>query len=62
MEHTVAAGVGYSQGRWSVDAAWQYDLPASRTIGTSALRSGEYSNSRVEVDIHTAALTGRYRF
>ena len=62
MEHTVAAGVGYAHGRWSVDGAWQYDLPASRSIGTSALRSGEYSNSRIEVDLHTVALTGRYRF
>jgi long-chain fatty acid transport protein len=62
MEHTLAAGLGYTRGRWTLDAAYQYDLPASRSVGGSALRSGEYSNSRVEVDVHTLALTARYRF
>ena len=62
MEHTLAAGLGYTRGRWTLDAAYQYDLPASRSVGVSALRSGEYSNSRVEVDVHTLALTARYRF
>lgn len=62
MEHTLAAGLGFTRGRWTLDAAYQYDLPASRSIGTSALRSGEYSNSRIEVDLHTVALTARYRF
>jgi long-chain fatty acid transport protein len=62
MEHTVATGAGYSLGRWSFDAAYQFDLPASRSIGISALRSGEYSNSSIEVLVHTVSLTARYRF
>jgi long-chain fatty acid transport protein len=61
-EHTVAAGAGYRWNRFRVDLGYQYDIPASRRVGTSALLSGEYSNSRTEVGIHSVGLTGSYRF
>jgi long-chain fatty acid transport protein len=57
MEHTVTAGVGYHWHRYQFDLAYQYDIPVTRDVGTSALLSGEYSNSSVSVDVHWFALT-----
>lgn len=57
MEHTVTAGLGYRAGRYQVDLAYQWDLPTAQRVGVSELRSGEYSNSRVEVGIHWITLT-----
>jgi len=56
-EHTVTAGIGYRAGRYQVDLAYQWDLPTAQRVGISELRSGEYSNSKVEVGIHWIALT-----
>jgi long-chain fatty acid transport protein len=62
LEHTIGLGAGWHRGRWQVDAAWQWDLPTTRDVGTSALQAGEYSNSSVKAGIHTFALTGTVRF
>jgi long-chain fatty acid transport protein len=62
MEHTVSAGIGYVTKKWGLDLAWQYDLPTTRDVENSRLRSGEYSNSAVSVSVHRVAVTGRYRF
>jgi long-chain fatty acid transport protein len=62
MEHTVSAGVGYRHGRYRVDLAFQYDIPAERTVGTSALQAGEYSNSRTEVSLYWLAITTAIEF
>jgi len=62
MEHTVSAGVGYRHGRYRVDLAYQYDIPAERKVGTSALQAGEYSNSRTEVSLHWLAITTAIEF
>lgn len=62
MEHTVGVGVGYRRGRVRVDVAYQYDLPVSRHVGESALLSGEYSGSRVEVELHWLAITTSIEF
>jgi hypothetical protein len=56
MEHTVSAGVGYRRGRYRVDLAFQYDIPAERRVGASALQAGEYSNSRTEVSLYWLAI------
>jgi long-chain fatty acid transport protein len=61
-EHVFTTGAGYDWGRWRLDFAYQWELPASRSVGTSGLLSGEYSNSRTEVSIHTLALTASMRF
>jgi long-chain fatty acid transport protein len=61
-EHTVAAGAGYRWRAFGLDLGYQYDIPETRHIGTSALLAGEYSNSRIEVGIHSIGLTGSYRF
>lgn len=57
MEHTVGAGAGFQWRRWRVDAAWQWDLPATQRVGTSDLLAGEYSDSSVTVDVHWFGLT-----
>jgi long-subunit fatty acid transport protein len=62
MEHTVGAGVGYRRGRFRVDLAYQYDLPVERRVDVSALQAGEYSGSRVEIDLHWLAVTTSIEF
>lgn len=62
MEHTIGGGVGWQRGRYSVDAAYQYSIPNSQSVGVSQLLSGEYNNSKVEVSAHAFAVTGGIRF
>jgi long-subunit fatty acid transport protein len=62
MEHTLTAGVGYRLGCCQIDLAYQYDLPASRSVGASALASGEYAYSTTEVSVHWLALTLGFHF
>lgn len=57
MEHKLGGGVGWKNDRYFVDAAYQYSLPASQRVGTSALQAGEYSNSKTEVSVHMVAVT-----
>jgi len=54
--------VGWHRGRYSVDLAYQWDLPAQRNVGTSGLQAGEYSNSSTQVGIHWLALTAGMKF
>lgn len=62
MEHMASAGAQYRFGSWTLEAAWQYDLPTEETVDLSILRSGEYSASAVRVSSHRVALTARYQF
>jgi long-subunit fatty acid transport protein len=62
MENTLTAGVGWHRGRYSVDLAYQWDIPAQRNVGTSSLQAGEYSNSSTQVGIHWLALTAGVKF
>jgi long-subunit fatty acid transport protein len=62
MEHSLGVGVGYRHRRFLVDFAYQYNLPAAQRVGQSELLSGEYSNSRVEVEVHWLALTAGIEF
>jgi long-chain fatty acid transport protein len=55
-EHTLSAGVGWHKGPWTVDFAWQYDLPASQT-GGNAIAGTEYDNSKVSLSAHWVSLT-----
>lgn len=61
-EHVVSAGVGGKWGRASVDLAWQWQLPQSESVSRSALLSGEYNASSVEVSVHWLTLTTAYEF
>jgi len=56
-EHLFTAGAGCTFGRFRVDLAYQYDVPNTEHVGTSGLRSGEYSNSQTEVWVHWVGLT-----
>lgn len=62
MEHTFSAGVGYHWKQFELDLAYQYYLPATQDVGQSGLRSGEYSNSSVQVSAQEFALTTTVHF
>lgn len=61
-EHVVAAGAGYRWGSYQIDVGYQYDVPATRRVGTSDLLSGEYSGTRTEVEVHWLSITTSIRF
>lgn len=62
MEHTFTCGVGYHYKQYDIDLGYQYYLPATENIGTSRLRSQEYSNSSIEVSAHEIALSTTVHF
>jgi long-subunit fatty acid transport protein len=62
MQNALGTGVGYSRGRWRYDAAYQVQLPASASVGRSALEAGEYSNSRVHLWTQSLTLTALRTF
>jgi long-chain fatty acid transport protein len=62
LQNTIGTGMGYSRGRYSLDLAYQVQLPATESVGQSSLKSGEYDNSRVEVAVHSVTLTSRIHF
>ncbi|MCC6234353.1 MAG: TonB-dependent receptor [Verrucomicrobiales bacterium] len=57
FEHTVAAGVGYQRRAWSVDLAWQWNLPSRQDLTSERILSGEYADASVEVQAHWIGLT-----
>lgn len=62
LQHTIGTGAGYSHGRYNFDLAYQVQLPASASVGTSSLLSGEYNNSKVNVAVQSLTLTSRIHF
>ncbi len=62
LQNTIGAGAGWHQGRWAAELAYQVMLPASESVGTSALKAGEYDNSRVEAMAQALLLTVRTHF
>jgi long-chain fatty acid transport protein len=61
-ESAVSAGIGCRWSRYYVDFGYEYDLPIQRSVGTSSLLSGEYSNTSIKVSIQSFALTAGVRF
>ena len=61
-EHLLTAGVGYHTGRFRIDAAYQWQLPATERAGRSALAAGEYSDSVTEVHIQMINVTAAVTF
>jgi long-chain fatty acid transport protein len=61
-EHLVSLGVGYQAERWSIDLAWQWQIPAEESAGRSRLLTGEYAGSEVEISAHWLAITTRFIF
>lgn len=62
FEHTLTAGVRMERGPWQLGLAYQYHLPNMESVGTSRYRSGEYSDSSLEVSAHLLALSVSYAF
>ncbi|MEP7366024.1 MAG: outer membrane protein transport protein [Acidobacteriota bacterium] len=58
---SITAGAGYRWGRVRVDAAYVLDPKVSRTTGSSALRAGEYSNSRVRLGTHAVIISTTFK-
>ncbi len=62
MEHLITAGVGFRMGRFQVDGAYQFYVPASGRVRRSELAAGEYSNSVTEVTIQSLNLSVAVKF
>jgi long-chain fatty acid transport protein len=54
-EHTIAVGLGWKSGTWSLDASYEAQFGGTRKVATSGYRAGEYSNS--SLDLAVQALT-----
>jgi long-chain fatty acid transport protein len=61
-ENTLTAGVGYHVGHLSLDASYQWELPATGRVRQSELAAGEYSKSTTEVNVQWLNLTMTYGF
>jgi long-chain fatty acid transport protein len=55
--NTLSAGAGYRHGRYRLDLAYALDLTAQQSVQQSALKSGEYNNSRVKVGTQSVSLS-----
>ena len=62
LSNTFAAGAGWNRRRWTVDGAYQLQLPASQSVGQSDLRAGEYNNSHVKVMTQSLSSSVRLSF
>lgn len=62
LQNTIGTGVGYNRGRYNFDLAYQIQLPASQSVGTSSLLLGEYDNSKVNVTVHSLTLSSKIHF
>ncbi|HEY1050003.1 MAG TPA: hypothetical protein VGE39_09625, partial [Prosthecobacter sp.] len=56
-EHTLACGLGWQMGSMSLDLAYQYDLPISRSASGSAITGPEYKNTRTSISAHWVGVT-----
>ncbi len=61
-EHLLTAGVGYHVGHVTIDAAYQWQVPATSRITRSRLADGEYDASVVSVNVQQINLTVGYSF
>jgi len=62
LQNTLGTGMGYTRGRYNFDFAYQVQLPSTAQVGQSALLSGEYNNSKVEVAVQAVTFTTRIHF
>jgi hypothetical protein len=62
MQNSLATGAGFHHGRWTYDAAYQAQLPATQYVATSGLKAGEYNNSQIKVWTQSITLTARLKF
>ena len=62
LRNSIGAGGGWYAGHWRIDAAYQAQLPASESVGTSILKAGEFNDSRVSAMTQSVAITVRKHF
>ena len=62
MQNALATGAGLHHGRWQYDAAYQAQLPSTRTVGISGLKAGEYDNSAIRVWTQSVTVSARLKF
>jgi long-subunit fatty acid transport protein len=52
LQHAVSVGYGWWWGDWMVDAGYMYLFGPDRTVGTSELLGGDFSNSSHDATVH----------
>lgn len=57
LEHSLASGLEWRRGRYTIAGAYQYSFPATSHVDTSSLASGEYSNSTTTLQAHWFGVT-----
>lgn len=62
MSNGLATGFGYTLGRSRFDLAYQLNFASQQSVGTSALQSGEFDNSRVKVGTQALTLSTSFHF
>jgi long-subunit fatty acid transport protein len=62
MQNAIGGGGGWGHGRWHYDAAYQAQLPSTKSVGISGLKAGEYDNSRVRVWTQSVTLSAQVNF
>ena len=62
LRHALAAGAGWARGAWAYDLAYRAQLPASESVGQSALQAGEFSQSRVRISTQSLTVSSRFTF
>lgn len=61
-EDSIGFGIGHVAGPLRIDLAYQMDLPVSRTLNDTKIRTGEYEGSKIDLNAHWIALTVGYEF
>ena len=56
------AGPATGCSSFTLDLAYQWEIPKSAGVGTSALAAGEYSDSSTRVSVHWIGLTAMVGF
>jgi hypothetical protein len=57
LEHVVTAGASQRVGASWITFAYQYSWSPTRTVGTSDIVGGDFSNSSLRADAHWFALS-----
>lgn len=61
-EHSLSTGIGHHFGPYRIDLAYQIDLPESRDLTGTIIRSGEYEGAAIDLTAHWIGLTVGYEF
>jgi long-subunit fatty acid transport protein len=62
MTNQISTGIGYRLGRWRFDMSYGIDPTTQENVGKTALRSGEYANSKVRIRTQSLGLNTGFQF